>query len=127
MNESIEFAKNNGYVKTYFNRIRHIPEIKSENYMVRSFGERVALNMPLQGTASDVIKMAMLAVFNKLKENQLKSKLILQIHDELIIDVYPGEEEMIEKILKQEMTSVVNFSLPLEVSISCGNTWLEAK
>ena len=127
MNESIEYGKNNGYVKTYYNRIRHIPELKSDNHMVRSFGERVALNMPLQGTASDIIKIAMLKVYKKMQELELKSKLILQIHDELIVDVYPGEEEIVQNVLKQEMTSVTNFSLPLEVSISCGKTWMEAK
>lgn len=127
MEQSIEFAKQNGYCKTYFNRIRHIPEIKSTNFTIRQFGERVALNMPLQGTASDIIKLAMIKVQNDILANNLKSKLILQIHDELIIDVFPGEEAICQKILKDDMMSVVNFALPLEVSISCGKTWFEAK
>ena len=127
MEQSIEFAKQNGYCKTYFNRIRHIPEIKSTNYTIRQFGERVALNMPLQGTASDIIKLAMIKVQNSIKSNNLKSKLILQIHDELIIDVFPGEEDVCKQILKDNMMSVVDFALPLEVSISCGKTWFDAK
>lgn len=127
MNSSVEFAKLNGYSKTLFNRTRHIPELNSTNYMTRQFGERVALNMPLQGTASDIIKMAMIKVQNKLKELNVKSKLILQIHDELLVDVYPGEEQLIESILKESMTSVANFDLPLEVAISYGKTWFDTK
>lgn len=127
MDNAIEFAKQNGYCKTYFNRIRHIPEIKSTNFAIRQFGERVALNMPLQGTASDIIKLAMIKVQSSIKSQNLKSKLILQIHDELIIDVYPGEESACEKILKEDMTNVVNFNLPLEVSVSRGKTWFDAK
>jgi len=127
MNSSIEYAKENGYTKSYFNRIRHIPELKSDNHMVRMFGERIALNMPLQGTASDIIKMAMIKVYNSLIEKGLKSKLVLQIHDELLVDVCEGEEEIVKEILEKEMTSVTNFVLPLDVSISSGKTWFEAK
>ncbi len=127
MDKSIEFAKENGFTKTCFNRIRHIPEIKSTNFMIRQFGERVALNMPLQGSASDIIKLAMIKVQNAIKEQKLKSKLILQIHDELILDVCPGEEEKCRQLLKDNMTSVVNFVLPLEVSISYGATWFDCK
>ena len=83
--------------------------------------------MPLQGTASDIIKLAMIKVQNSIKSNNLKSKLILQIHDELIIDVFPGEEDVCKQILKDNMMSVVDFALPLEVSISCGKTWFDAK
>ena len=127
MDESVNFAKENGYTKTIYNRMRHIPELNSTNYMTRMFGERVALNMPLQGTASDIIKIAMINVQQKMKECEVKSKLILQIHDELIIDVYPGEEELMEKLLKDCMTSVVNFVLPLEVAVSYGKTWYDTK
>ena len=126
MDESVEFAKQNGYAVSYFNRIRHIPEINSSNYMVRMFGERVALNMPLQATASDIIKMAMIRVASALKDNNLKSKLILQIHDELLVDVYPSEIEKVKEILQQEMTSVAKFCLPLEVSLSYGKNWFDA-
>ena len=127
MDKSIEYAKVNGYTKTHFNRIRHIPEIASTNYMIRQFGERVALNMPLQGTASDIIKIAMIKVQEALKTQGLKSKLVLQIHDELILDVYPSEEEQCQQILKDNMTSVVDFVLPLEIAISYGKTWFDAK
>lgn len=127
MDKSIEFAKENGYTKTCFNRIRHIPELKSTNFMIRQFGERVALNMPLQGSASDIIKLAMIKVQNAIKEQKLKSKLILQIHDELILDVCPGEEKACEQLLHDNMTTVTNFNLPLEVSISYGHTWFDCK
>ncbi len=127
MEKSIEFAKENGYAKTYFNRIRHIPELKATNYMIRQFGERVALNMPLQGTASDIIKLAMIKVQEDIKHKGLKSRLILQIHDELILDVCPGEEKICEQLLHDNMTSVVDFNLPLEVSISYGPSWFDCK
>lgn len=127
MESSVDFAKENGYTKTIYNRMRHIPELNSTNYMTRMFGERVALNMPLQGTASDIIKIAMIKVQERMKQDKVNSKLILQIHDELLIDVYPGEEEKIEDILKECMTSVVNFELPLEVAISYGKTWYDTK
>jgi len=123
MNQNVDFAKANGYVKTYFGRKRYIPEINASNYNVRTFAERVAMNMPLQGTASDIIKFAMIDVFNKLKE--LNSKLILQIHDELIIDVYPGEEEQVKKILQNSMEKVVDFAVKLPVSISIGKNLFE--
>lgn len=126
MANSVEYAKEKGYTKSYFNRIRHIPELKSDNYMVRMFGERVALNMPLQGTASDIIKMAMIKVATAMKERNLRSKLVLQIHDELLVDVYAGEEEIVKDILIKEMQSVTNFVLPLEVSVSYGKTWFDA-
>lgn len=127
MEKSIEFARNNGYVKTLFNRIRHLPQINSSNYTTRMFEERVALNMPLQGTASDIIKLAMIEVASKIKKRSLKSKLVLQIHDELILDVFPGEEERCKEILKSSMEGVAHFELPLEVNISYGKTWLDAK
>ena len=127
MNNFVEYAKQNGFTKTIYNRMRHIPELTSTNYMTRMFGERVALNMPLQGTASDIIKIAMIKVQQKMKENGVKSKLILQIHDELLVDVYPGEEDEIKNLLKECMTSVANFELPLEVAVSYGRTWYDTK
>lgn len=127
MNSCVEYAKVNGFTKTIYNRMRHIPELTSTNYMTRMFGERVALNMPLQGTASDIIKIAMIKVQQKMKESRVKSKLILQIHDELLVDIYPGEEEQISTLLKECMTSVVNFELPLEVAVSYGKTWYDTK
>ena len=95
LKSNVESCKEKGYVKTIFGRVRYIPEISSSNYMVRTFGERAAMNMPLQGSASDIIKLAMVKIFQKLKNENLKSKLILQVHDELIVDVYPGELELV--------------------------------
>lgn len=125
MNQNVEFAKENGFIRSYFGRIRHIPELKSPNANVRKFGERVAMNMPLQGTASDIIKMAMVKVFDKLKG--MKSHLILQVHDELIIDSPQEEVEEIKKILKDCMESVCKFTVPLPVSVSSGKNLFECE
>ena len=125
--DCVEFAKKNGYIKTKFGRIRHIPEINSSKYNLRAFAERVAMNMPLQGTASDIIKFAMIEVFNKINEHKLKSQLILQIHDELIVDVYPGELEIVSKILKETMENVVKLEIPLIVNIGTGKNLYECK
>lgn len=127
MDMNIEYARQNGYIKTMFGRVRNIPEISSSKYLTRTFGERVAMNMPLQGTASDIIKIAMLKVWKSLKENNLKSQLILQIHDELIIDVYPGETEKIVELLKQEMENVVSLNFPLLVSVGQGESLFDCK
>lgn len=127
MNNNIEKAKKDGYAKTHYGRIRRIPEINASNYNTRTFGERVAMNMPLQGSASDIIKLAMIRLERKLKENNLKSLLILTIHDELILDVYPGEEQIASSILRESMESVVDFTVPLLVELSCGKTWFETK
>lgn len=127
MNGAIEFAREKGYVKTIYNRIRHLPQINSQNFTTRMFEERVALNMPLQGTASDIIKLAMIEVDKQIKLRGLKSKLILQIHDELILDVYPGEENACKDLLKESMMGVADFVLPLEVNVAYGRTWLDAK
>ena len=108
-------------------RIRHIADINSANHMVRGFAERVAKNMPLQGSASDIIKIAMIKVCNAINEKKLKSKLVLQIHDELVVDCYPGESDIVKQILKQEMESVVDLKVPLIVEVSEGKTLFEAK
>ena len=110
-----------------FGRIRHLNDINSGNHVVRSFAERVAKNMPLQGSASDIIKIAMIKVYNRIKREKLKSKLVLQIHDELVVDCYPGESEQIKKILKEEMESVVNLKVPLIVEVDEGKTLYDAK
>lgn len=125
MDKNIEFAKENGFIKSYFGRVRHIPEIKSSNRMTEKFGERVAMNMPLQGTASDVIKIAMIKVFEKLKG--MKSHMILQVHDELIVDCPQNELEQVKQILKSCMESVCNFAVPLTVSVSSGRNLFECK
>jgi DNA polymerase-1 len=125
--ECVDYARKNGYIRTKFGRIRHIPEINSSKYNLRSFAERVAMNMPLQGTASDIIKFAMIEVYKKLKENNLKSQLILQIHDELIVDVYPGEFDKVSEMLKNTMESVVNLEIPLIVNVGTGKNLSECK
>lgn len=123
----VAFAKENGYVRTMFGRIRPIPELKSSNFMQRSFGERVAMNSPIQGSAADIIKIAMLHVNMKLKELGLKSQLILQIHDELLIETAEDEVETVKKILVDEMMHAADMSVPLEVGVASGRDWYEAK
>lgn len=127
LDKQIEQAKQNGFVTTLFGRRRIIEEFGSSSYQVRQFGERVAMNMPLQGSASDIIKVAMVEVSNKLKQNNLKSKLILQIHDELIFDCVFEEVEQVKNIIKECMENVVNLTVPLPVSISIGQTLYDCK
>ncbi len=127
LDELIADAKLFGYVKSVYGRIRYVPELKSINIMQRTFGERVAMNMPLQGSASDIIKIAMIKVYNSIKEKSLKSKLILQIHDELIVDVAPGEESIIKEILITEMQNIYNGSVPLLVEVGEGKTLYDCK
>ncbi|MDE7071415.1 MAG: DNA polymerase I [Clostridia bacterium] len=128
MDKCVEIAKEQGYVTTYLNRRRDIPELKSSNYNLRSFGERVAMNMPLQGSASDIIKIAMLKVYNALKEGGYKAKLIMQVHDELIIDCPLDEVEQVKKLLVDNMqNNTPDFTVKLIAECSCGKSWLEAK
>ena len=124
---NVEFANNNGYVKTLYGRVRHIPEVKSNNHNLRTFGERVAMNMPLQGSASDIIKLAMINIHNRLKEEKLKSKMLVQVHDELVLDIYPCELEEVKQILTSVMESVVDLKVKLTVNVESGKTWFEAK
>ena len=127
MDSNVEFARQHGYALTKFGRRRIIGDINSSKYLVRNFAERVAMNMPLQGTASDIIKIAMIKVSKSLQEQNLKSKLILQIHDELIVDCYPGEENAVEVILKTEMENITDLKVPLKVSIGIGENLYECK
>lgn len=127
MNRNVAFAKESGYARTHFGRKRYIREINATNYNLRSFGERAAMNMPLQGAAADIIKIAMLNVFNRLKGEGLQSKLILQVHDELIIDAYKTEAAKVEEILKFEMENAVKLAVPLTVSLSVSENWFDAK
>lgn len=124
---NVDFAKNNGYSLTIMNRRRYIREINSSNYNLRQFGARVAMNMPLQGSAADIIKIAMINVFNRLKKENLKSELILQVHDELIIDAYDDEKEKVIKILTEEMENAVKLKVKLTVEVGIGKTWYDAK
>ena len=120
-------AKNDGFVTTLFGRRRPLPELKSANFNLRSFGERVALNTPIQGTAADIIKLAMVNVHHRMEAEGLEAKLILQIHDELIVECPEKEAKIVKKILTEEMENVVSYSIPLDVDANIGKTWSEAK
>ncbi len=123
----VDFAKKTGYAKTLFGRKRFIPELKSSNFNISSFGERIAMNTPIQGTAADIIKLAMIRVYNRLKDENMKTKIILQIHDELLLEAPLSECKKAEEILKEEMEKAVSLSVPLSVSLSKGYSLLEVK
>lgn len=125
--EAVSKAKKTGVTKTMYGRIRPIPELSSSNFMQRSFGERIAMNSPIQGTAADIIKIAMIRVYNRMKEEGLKSSLILQIHDELLIEAYKDEVEQVKTILQEEMMHAGQLSVPLLVEACVGENWYEAK
>lgn len=127
MEDIIEEAKAKGYIDTMFGRRRYIPELKSNNYMVRKFGERIAMNTPIQGTAADIMKIAMIRVYQKLKEENLKSKIVLQIHDELLVEAPIEEKEKVKEILVTEMENVAQLRVPLKVEAQEGKNWLQAK
>ncbi len=127
MNNEIEEAKSNGYVKTIMNRKRIIEELKSSNYAVRSMGERMALNTPIQGSASDILKKAMVDISRIFKENDIKSKMLLQVHDELIFNVYKDEIDTVREIVYNTMNDSYKLLVPLDVDIEIGNNWYEAK
>lgn len=127
MDETIKKAHENKYVKTLFNRKRNIPELDNKNYMIRSGAERIALNTPIQGTSADIIKIAMVEASKKLKESNMKTKMILQVHDELIFDVFKDELDMVKEIVKETMEGVCKMSVPLKVDIEVGTDWYDAK
>lgn len=127
LDRMVEEAKEKGMVKTIFNRIRPIPELSSSNFMQRNFGERVAMNSPIQGSAADIMKIATVRVNMRMKKEQLKSQLILQIHDELLIETSIDEVDIVKRILEEEMVGAVSLDVPLEIGISEGNNWFEAK
>ena len=127
MDKEIDEAKKNGYVKTIMNRKRVIEELKSSNYMVRSMGERMALNTPVQGSASDILKKAMVEINNIFEKENIKSKMLLQVHDELIFNVYNDEIDKVKDIVYNTMTKVFELKVPLDVDIELGNNWYEAK
>ncbi len=122
-----EEAKEKGYVTTIFGRRRNIPELKSQNFMVRQFGSRAALNMPIQGTAADIMKLAMIEVEKQIEEKNWKTKLVLQIHDELLLEVPKEEEEEVKKMLKNAMERVVELSVPLIAEVSTADDWYGCK
>ena len=127
MNDCVEIAKSEGYVETIYHRRRYIPELKSNNYMVRKFGERVAMNTPVQGTAADIMKIAMINVYKALKENNLKSKIVLQVHDQLLVEAPLDEEEKVKEILVREMENAVFLDVPLKVEAQSGKSWYQTK
>ena len=127
MDNIIDDASSNGYVTTILNRRRYIPEIKSSNFMLRNAGKRAAMNAPIQGSASDIIKIAMINVYKKLEENNLKSKLILQVHDELIVEAVDSEIDIVKKIVKDEMENAVCLDVNLDVDLNIGDSWYDTK
>ena len=127
LDDTVAHAKELGYVVTLFGRRRPVPELSSSNFMQRSFGERVAMNAPIQGTAADIMKIAMIGVNRRLKEQNLKSRLVLQVHDELLIEAYRPELPEVEKILREEMEQAASLDVPLEIDMHTGENWYEAK
>ena len=127
MDEVVENAKRDGYVTTLMGRRRYLPELTSGKGPTRAFGERVARNMPIQGSAADIIKLAMIRVYDKLRQNGMKTRLILQVHDELILETTPDEMEKASQILHDEMMNAAQLSVPLEADVHSGKNWLEAK
>ena len=127
MQKTIEDAKENGYVTTVFGRRRYLPEITSSNGMMRAFGERVARNAPIQGTAADIIKIAMVNVFSRLKKENLDARLILQVHDELIIECAENIKDTVSELLKEEMQNAAKMSVELTADVHSGYSWYEAK
>ena len=125
--ESIsEKAKEKGYVETLYHRRRYVPELQSNNFMVRNFGKRVAMNTPIQGTAADIMKIAMIKVMNELKENNMKSKIVLQVHDEIMIEAPKEEANQVKEILKRNMENVITLKVPLVVDVTQATDWYDA-
>lgn len=127
MEDIVKIGKEKGYVETIFKRRRYIPELKARNYNVRSFGERIAMNTPIQGSAADIIKVAMVKVFEELRKRGLKSKLILQVHDELIIEAHKDEEEEVKSLMKDIMEKSITLDIPLKVDLKVGDNWYETQ
>ena len=127
MDETIEFCKNNGYVKTMKNRIRYIPDINSKIYMQREFAKRTAMNAPIQGSAADIIKIAMVKIDNEIEERGLRSKMLVQVHDELVFEVEAGEEDTLKELVERNMENAVKLDVPLIVDDSFGKNWYEVK
>ena len=126
INDTKQFAKEHGYVKTLIGRRRYVPDINSGNWNVRGFAERVAINMPIQGTAADVIKLAMINIHNWLKDNNKKSRMLLQVHDELIFEIHESELDEVPKKIEELMESAFEMDVPLKVEAGIGENWLEA-
>lgn len=123
----IDEAKEQGYVSTIMNRRRYIPELKSSNFMEREFGKRVAMNAPIQGSAADIIKIAMIKIQNELEERNLKSEMLVQVHDELVFEVPVEEKEVLEELVVRNMTNALKLDVKLDVEGGFGNNWFELK
>ncbi|MGZ3884255.1 MAG: DNA polymerase, partial [Bacteroidia bacterium] len=126
MDTTVNFARENGYVKTLLDRKRWLRDITSSNATVRSYAERNAINAPIQGSAADMIKVAMINIHKELKEKKTRSKMILQVHDELVFDIYKPELEMIKPIIEKHMVNALPLKVPVEVGMGVGENWLEA-
>ena len=127
MQNIVKEAKENGYVFTLFGRRRYIPELKNKNKNIVQFGERIAMNTPIQGTAADIIKIAMNKLYKSLKDNNLKSKLVMQVHDELIVETADNELEIVEKLMREAMENIVKLDIPLDIDLNVGKSWYDAK
>ena len=127
LDDTVAHAKEQGYVVTLFGRRRPVPELSSSNFMQRQFGERVAMNSPIQGTAADIIKIAMIAVDKELTKRKMKSRLVLQVHDELLVEAWKEELEEVQAILKECMENAATLDVPLDIDMHTGQSWYEAK
>jgi len=127
LDNTVEDAQKDGYVTTMFGRRRPLPEILSSNFMQRSFGKRVAMNAPIQGSAADIMKVAMIHVWDELRKQNLSSKILIQVHDELLLEVKEDEVEKVERILVEGMKNAAELLVDMEVDVHCGNDWYEAK
>ena len=123
----VAFARENGYVQTIFGRRRYIPELRERNFTIRAFGERVAANSPIQGSAADLIKIAMIRIDDGLRTKALQSKMLLQVHDELVFEVMPDELDQVRELVKHEMENAAQLSVPLVVDLGVGKNWLDTK
>jgi DNA polymerase I - 3''-5'' exonuclease and polymerase domains len=126
MEQTIAFARANGYVETIMKRRRYLPEITSGNANIRGFAERNAINAPIQGSSADMIKIAMINIYNDLNERNLKTRMILQVHDELVFDVYKEELEIVKPIISNRMKNAIPLLIPVDVEMNTGTNWLEA-
>jgi len=127
LDSMVEFAREHGYVQTIFGRRRYIPELRERNFNMRAFGERTAANSPIQGSAADLIKIAMIRIHDLMRERQLESRMLLQVHDELVFDVVPAELDAVRELVIHEMEHAAALDVPLVVDVGIGDNWLDTK
>src|SRR5205085_2450920 len=127
LDSMVTYAREHGYVETIFKRRRYIPELRDRNFNIRAFGERTAANSPIQGSAADLIKVAMIRIDNALRRRRLQSKMLLQVHDELVFEIPPAERDEVVTLVRAEMENAASLSVPLVVDVGIGNNWLETK